>query len=578
MTNLFAVLRWSLSLGVKFYRVVPRLTLTIVFLTILAQISSLLSFFLPLKIVIILGSEGIPRYLPPVFTQFDRDWLILGLSSATAGFFLLSLLANKLIERAISVGAVKLLGKSQKLVLFENQNDVAANGYMRYSSAMASGVFIGVALVVLGWFYLSMVALIVVYVVLTFLLLLGLNQKHEGFRDYLDKNLSAILSLTSNLGFFVVFAYLVVEFVFLSPPGFVIGIISIIVSRQIFGRTAALVIAITGLVRQRPKLDALFFHSKVFLVPQPQVGKKDLWSLLSLESRNTWIENVLKEAGVHGLRSPKLNVTWMDCSQPNMPNLLVSSPEQTGEYYLLKLFDCNRKSLAQHEATLATVKHAGLPMPILILATEVDRFACHVYKLLPGKLLEPKAVTSELPALEAQLFGLSLPANLVNRYLRSRPVLGERLTKPVLELLYVAADDHTDTRRVAEVVERIPEIRARLQALPLILFNPNLKTSVWMNGEDKSFSVLNWSGWSLEPLGAGWFSAGKNMKLLAWHIELEAKQSGKLAKIDPELAQLSALVYELERLLKRQCFSAALSLLPRILNKLNTLQKKYCED
>lgn len=571
MNNLLAVLRWSLSLGAKFYRVVPVLTLTIVFLTILAQVSSLLSFFLPLKIVILLGSDGMPRYFPAAFAQFDRDWLIVGLSVATVGFFVLSLLANKLIEHATSVGAVKLLGKSHKMVLFENQDDVAANGYKRYSSALAGGVFILLAIVALGWFYPSMTALIVAYLVLAFLVLLGLHQAHEGFREYLDENLAAALALAANLGFFAVFAYLVVEFIFLSPPGFLIAIISIIVSRQIFGRANALVNAIADLARQRPKLDALFFHGKVFLAPQPQAGKKNLWSLLTPDSRNVWISKVLKEAGVHNNERNELNVAWLDSSQPNMPNLLVSYPEQPGEQYLLKLFYANSKSLAQHEATLATEKPAGLPMSELILATEVDRFPCQVYKLLPGKLLKPKVVTQKLPALEAQLFTLDLPANLVNRYLRSRPVLGDRLSKALLERLYAAASGHDDTIRVTEVIERLPEVRAQLQALPLILINPKVKTSVWMNREDKSFAVLNWDKWSLEPLGAGWFSAGKSMNLLAKHLQLGVKENDKLADIQPELAQLSALVYELERLLSKQNLAAALRLLPLVIKKLNSL-------
>lgn len=575
MTNLLAVLRWSLSLGAKFYRVVPVLTLIIVFLTIVAQISSLLSFFLPLKIVILLGSEGMPRYFPAAFAQFDRDWLIGGLSAATVGFFLLSLLANKLIEHSTSVGAVKLLGKSHKMVLFENQDDVAANGYKRYSSALAGGVFIVLALGALGWFYPSMASLIGVYIIVTFLLLLSLHQAYEGFREYLDKSLAAALDLTANLGFFVVFAYLVVEFIFLSPPGFIIAIISILVSRQIFGRATALVNAIAGLARQRPKLDALFFHGKVFVSQEPQTGKKNLWNLLTPESRNVWISSVLKEASVHSKASNELNVAWLESSQPNMPNLLVSYSEQPDAQYLLKLFDSNRKSFAQHEATLATEKPAGLPMPKLILATEVDRFPCQVYELLPGKLLKPKEVIPKLPALEAQLFSLDLPANLVNRYLRSRPVLGDRLSKVLLERLYVAAAGHDDTVRVAEVVERLPEIRAQLQALPLILINPKVKPSVWMKHEDESFDVLNWDNWSLEPLGAGWFSAGKNMDLLFEHLRMEAKENGKLKEIQPELAHLSALVSELERLVTKQSLLAALGLLPCILNKLNDLQKNY---
>ena len=161
-------LRWIVSLSAKFLRVLPILTLVIVLLTLIAQITSLLSFFMPLKIIILLGSEGMPRYLPPAFSQIDRNLLIAWLSAATVGFFLLSLLAHKLIDKSIDLGATKLLAKSQKMVLFENQQEFAGRAYQRYSTVLAAGVFISLVLAALGWFYASMAALILGYMFVVF--------------------------------------------------------------------------------------------------------------------------------------------------------------------------------------------------------------------------------------------------------------------------------------------------------------------------------------------------------------------------------------------------------------------------
>ena len=572
MVDILTILRWSLSLGVKFFRVVPFLTLAIVALTLVSQISLILSFFLPLKIIILLGSEGMPRYFPDTFAQVDRNVLISWLSGATVGIFLLSLCTNKLIDRATSVAACKLLHKSQKMVLFENQDEVAAQGYQRYSSALASVVFIFLALAGLSWFYPSMSCLIAGYMVAGFSIMLVLYQRYQAFREYLDQKLAATLALVANVGFFVVFAYLVIEFIFFSPPGFIIAIVSILISRQAFGRAAALVNAIVGLAKQRARLDALFFHGKVLISEQLKKSKQNIWHYIDPGVRSKWISDVLVEAGVEGWKSDQLKVNWLNSSQPNIPCLLLSNPESRPQKYLLKIFNTNCKSLAQHEATLATEKPEGLVMPNLVLMTQVGNFICHLYSLPMGSALRAKEANLKIPDLKASFFSLKLPTGLVNRYLRSKPLVADRLAPELLERLYVASRNREDTLRVAELLDRLPVIKQHLQSLPLVLVNPSIKSSVWKSREDQSLLILNWSRWSLEPLGADWPVSEKSLRLLAVKLTEVSQESRSLQLVVMEKAQLAALAYELERLISRQQFIPALRVLPRMLDKLNSLE------
>ncbi|GGY76380.1 hypothetical protein [Marinobacter zhanjiangensis] len=578
MNEISNVLRWTLSLSAKFYRVVPFLTLAIVVLTLVSQIASLLSFFLPLKIIILLGSEGMPRYFPAAFAQLDRDVLIAWLSAATIGFFLLSLLAEKLIARATDVAAGKLLGKSQKMVLFENQEDVAARAYQRYSSALAAGVFIPLALTTLGWFYPSMAGLIAGYSLFVSMVFVTAHRFSEKFREYLDQKLASALGLAGTLGFFVVFAYLVAEFIFFSPPGFIIAIISILASRQIFGRATALVSGLHGLAQQRLRLDALFFHGKVLVSQhqQPNPGKKNLWSLLQPETRAGWLIQVLEEAGMPMASTDQLKVQWLDSSKPNMPHLLVSSAEEPDRPLLVKVFDVNRKSLAQHEATLATEGLEGVPIPLLILGTEVDRFACHVYRLPPGQVLKVQQAKRKLPALDKRFVAIHLSPQLVNRYLRSRPLLVDRLSADVLERLYIACYSRQDTLHVAELIDRLAELQSHLKVLPLVLVNPNMRRSVWQADADQTLLALNWDRWSLDPLGAGWPFSGKPFARLVEHLMGEPDR--RLNNVDSCKVRLSALAYGLEDFNNRQLLNDALNVVPEILDTMNTLQNNATEE
>jgi hypothetical protein len=575
MISVFAIGRWFVSLGVKFYRVVPVLTSAIVILTLVAQVAFLLSSLLPLKIIILLGSEGMPQYFPSLFLNFDRDLLIGFLSGSTLVFFLLSLLTEKVIKGVTELGTEKLLAKSQKMVLFENQNDIAARGYQRFSSAVASGVFIVLALSGLGWFYQSMALLIAGYLILVSVVLLMFYQRIADFRVYVDKNLGALLSLIANLGFLLVFGFLVLEFIFLSPPGFMISIVSLIAGRQVFARATVVANSISGLIQQRPRLDALFFHGKVLLDHNEKSSRTSLWGLLQPAERERWLSAVLKESGINTWNPDELSVSWLPSSQPNIPQLYLSHPRYPGKKYLIKIFDVSRRSRSQHEASLATVKPVGLPMPELLLVTEVDHFPCHLYKIPSGRVLKPKEVKFRLLDLYARLFGLSLPAELVGRYCRSRPLLGDRVTSVLLERLYIACSSRKKSLWVAEVVGRLPEIKNRINNLPVVLVNPKIRTSVWMSNADETLTIVNWENWSLEPLGAGWPVLGKSLDSLNAHLDTAKKANKTLEKVQPQAAQLAALMFELESLLSKQNFLSGIQLLPEVLKRLDSLQEEH---
>ena len=78
-------LRWAVSIGSKLIRVAPGYTFSVIIFTLISQVSMLLAFFLPLKVIILLGSSRIPRYFPESWKSFDHDQLVITLAVAAAG-------------------------------------------------------------------------------------------------------------------------------------------------------------------------------------------------------------------------------------------------------------------------------------------------------------------------------------------------------------------------------------------------------------------------------------------------------------------------------------------------------------
>jgi len=565
-------LRWSLSLGAKFARVVPWQTSLIVLLTLISQISSLLAFFLPLKVVILLGSDRMPRYIPEELAVLGHETLIVALSVATVAFFVMHFLAERAIAFVTLHGSRRLLRKSQKLSLFENQEQIAENAYERFSRTVAGGIFAALALLVLAVFYPSMFWVVTGYLAFATLFLLALATSSSAFRERLDAKMASILNLNAGIGFLAVFSFLVIDFILFTPPGVIIAIISLLLSRQIFVRLAGVVQDMTALHVQRTRYDALFFHGKILLRDEAK-EEITIWPLLVKNMRDEWVTDLLRERTPEGQGPVK--TTWQPSGIPNVAALRATRAP-AGEVFLIKLFESNRKSMAEHETTLLGEPPKGLPAPAFLHSTDLRQFPCLVYALPSGSPADQRVVRQLGLSLTGQLLEIEPPAALVTRYRRSHPILWQRLGRSMLLRLRVAVDTTDQEQRATEIVHRLPALRRHLEAIPLVLLNPDItQATIWIEESENKPLLLNWTRWSLDPAGAGWGEREEDLEQLVVALEQAVPRRPCLSQVRPEQAKLSALTYSLEARLLRQQFPEALDLVARILELLDLLEEAH---
>ncbi len=571
LSDLALGLRWNASLGAKFLRVVPFATLIIVLLTLLSQVAMLLASVLPLKVIIMLGSDGIPRYFPGFLASLERDVLIGVLAAGTVGFFLVHLVAEKMIRGVTGYATNRLLAKSQKMVLFENQEELAASSYQRYSRALAGGVFIALALLGMGWFYPEM-SLVILGYFLFVLQLLWLGARYsEGIRERLENRLGQLMSMWATVGFFVAFAYLVIDFVFFTPPGMIVALVSFLLIRQAMQRAAGMIADLTSLYRQKPKLNALFFHGQV-LLPTPPDSKKGLWPLLMPEARQAWVAGVL-DTLVDG-ETDELECQWHQLGNPSLVGLRVRRGEQQ---FLLKLYDSKRSSLALHEAGLMAEQPRFLPAAQWLGTVPVEKLQCLVYRLESGSQPQIRQVKRFAQQLRGDLLAARPSLAAIQRYVRSKAMLWQRLGTEQLERLRIAVITADQQHDLAALLARLPMLHQLLEALPLAVLNPEMgQDAFWVSdaeGEQKGKAILlNWGRWSLEPVGAGWPEAEKLLNSLGDALQAGALRRMELEAVKVEQAELAALAFALERECSRQHYNQALDLIPRILERLVSLE------
>ena len=548
---IFACLKWGSRLSAKFFWAAPAATSGVVFFTLVSQLSMLLAFFLPLKVIILLGSDGMPRYFPPAFEQFDRDMLIVSLTAATIAFYGLYLVAERVVEFGGERGSKTLLARSRKMVLFENQDALAARAYKRHAEIIAGSVFLTLALVILFWLYLGVALLVAGYVLVVGTVLLTALAISDSLLTRVKDNLSGWMGVLSGIGFMLAFAYLVIDFLFLDPPGLIPAIIALLLTRQGFNRLSRLVTGLAQQHDQKAKLDALFFHSSVFLPNQDQDNNKEtIWTLLAPETRQQWVPELIAE--MHGEPPPRdLDIQWWQTDVAHVGVLHCHTPGKPSVF--VKLFAPKRSAYALHEATLLADPPIGLPGPQWVGATQVRGFHCHVLEI-PEELPERQGDTAKgVDVIRQSLLQVPLPPPLLTRYQRSRPMLWQRLNDSMLERLQVAANNSQALDVISQLRGRLQDWRDQLAALPPAITTRDVRPGNIVMTETGAPILLHWGNWAIEPSGAGWPTKPKHLQAL-----------GENAK-GPVLAALS---HELELLFERHRFSRALKLLPRIVGLL----------
>ena len=601
LPRVYEGLRWSTQLGGRFLRVAPGGTVLVVVATLLSQVAMLLAFFLPLKVVILLGSDRIPRYFPAALAEFDRDSLIVGLTLATVVVFGIYLLAERLIRFGSDQGARGILERSRKVVLFENQDVIAASAYRRYAVIPAGFVFLLLGAGVLALFYPSVLGLLIAFLVL-FALLAGLGSRFSnGLRRKVLSPPQEWLPGVAGFGFLVVFVWLVADYLYRDPPGLLAAIVALLLARQMLNRLVGMVVNLVSLNRERPRLDALFFDHRVFQRRRGRRGE-GFWALLDDTAREGWVPRVLRE-----LEGPSVRIFSSEWWQTRVPDVLAIHCVMEGcEPRLVKVFGPNRSAEARHEASLLADPPAGLPAPAWIGATMIDGLQCHVLRLPPdteqvGTRPDPTQEDSHGPADPAgasgsdgvggpggpavrgqdegepsgavlaegverfrrSLIAVEPSGELAERYGRSRPLLWQRLDRAMLERVRLVADSK-ERDAVDELLADFEAVVERVRGLPWVFVNRQLnpQTLAMAGGE---VIALHWGRWGLETLGTAWPLTALEPDALAKLLGEVGRSRPVLAGVSPWDVRLAGLLSLLERLHLAQRYADVLELLPELI-------------
>jgi NADH:ubiquinone oxidoreductase subunit 6 (subunit J) len=565
LRRIMRAIRWLIGLGRKFVRVTPKDTLRLIASAVVSQVSLVLAFVLPVKIVILLGRPEAPSYLPWPLTAMTHQWVLITLSLSAVGFYALHLAADAFAKRTGDRGAEAVLEASSKLTVFEKQDDIARKAYRDYCTALASLLFAMTGVAALGWLYPLVAVLLLGYTGAVVALLLLLRSGRDA-TDPSQSGPERRLKVASGLGFILLFIGILIDQLYLrqqvpAQAGMapLTSIIALLIGRQVLNRLVAGVTALLALYADRSRLDLLFRRRTPVRQAERARPEQGLLDCLAPANRCRWVNQLC--SAFPGMRADIDRVHWCDSQEQGLFTLHCSAA--SGQARLLKVYLKPRSVAATHEAALLQPTIPGLPAPRWIGHTDDQGHPVHLLDLGETERLQPppadQLAAAQLAVL-AQLIAVEPPRQLVDRYQRSKPMLWQRLSRERLQRLRLVAEHAAQRAAVDRLARQLRRLTDELRRAPLAIVNPKLRSPNLVLLDNDAPLLLDWSHWTLEPLGSGCLS--KQESLLQASDALGGRRLRRIRR-DPRARvrfELAAQAYELDQCLARWSLVSALEL------------------
>lgn len=565
---------WLVGLGVRFLSVAPLRTASAILLIIISQLLSVLSFFIPLKVVILLGSNSLPSYLPSAFQIWDRNSIIATLAGLSIIFYLGHRASDKYVSSLTSSVVDRLSKESGKLLIFENQIELASSAYQRYAQALAGFIFGIVSIAGMLFFYPFLSLGVVLFLIVSSIYIFFYWRRENALTREWESEFGKKMNDLSGVGFFFMFILLVSDFLFFSHPSVYVAIFCLLIGRQMYSRLGAALYIVAGLIIQRAKLDSILKEEVQYRPPVLSSENVRFFSRFAPEKRLEWLGRLLCRA-----LGQDIEITCCEWHQLGLTNVVAVKAETTSGNFIIKVYDRNRRTWAEHEATLAAEAENSWPIPNFVYAAEFEGHRCLVYSVGGGRRVNPDEASKIALDIRRVLLKIEPPADLAARYLRSHALLWQRFGTATLEDLFMAANTQSENDALRYVISLWGEVRETLQRLPLMLISPDIGPgagTLWKS-EDGTGQLIDWGRWGVEPLGAGWPVVPDRLGKLDAAIVDAKLFRPEISGVSGAEVRLCALVFALENDCRRQLFSHAIVLVGEVAELLQTeFKPKTC--
>ncbi|MBB3063184.1 hypothetical protein [Microbulbifer rhizosphaerae] len=562
---------WFNKVFGSFWQVRPGISLVVIFAAVVARICRLLAFVLPLKVILLASSEGVPRYFRHLIDPADKMGWIIGLSIAAFAFYALVLVLDALSERLAALGGSEAMSEANEINIIVGQEDRVKSYYAICCRIWSNTLFAMIGLSALALLnvslFVTLLALIAAEYLLSAWVVKGLDKiVISGFAKFVRDGLGRYLNILITINFLIGFLVILMPFVVLGGSNVLIAIISIIAIRHILNALSSIVSDCVRLVMAKDRIDPLVFR-------HVQVRNKEIRDFVSLKRllckgfREQWISRRISSFVSD---SESITIKWLDPSVRDISIFSVRTSEKFtngSDCLQLQVFGSRwRHFLANERFLFDKVARSDLLAPELIATFEEEGFPCQMLDFGKGVDI-PKSKWKAADHLILQKhWSCAPPKNLVIAYTASHPLLHQRVTVDLVKRIELAADSCVEIELLAKFIEELPRIRKIVKNLPMYIHNPDFQpANVVMSSEKEGYLVMNWGRWTLEPIGVKLPTKVNDEDVIQMLQNIKQARSDIPGEFGIEHIRLASQVSQLENLIIRQKYKAALKNISTIL-------------
>ncbi|MBB3168364.1 hypothetical protein [Simiduia aestuariiviva] len=472
-------------------RLKPTSTFFLVALSLVSQLSMLLAYLLPIKIVLMLGSDRIPRFFPDFLREMDKQSAILLLSSSALTMLLLSFLttwcSNKLKPKVVNA----LLLQNRKTMIFGQQKIIAGRIYESLIDSLSGFLFFCLSMTIISFLYRGLFWCVICYIVLCAVVIFIIGSQSLKSSTYLTDQLPKLLDYLSILGFLVAFGYIVLDFTLpIDPPRYFFALIGLLFARQAMGLFRSIFGSVRSIHLKRNEVSALFFPdappSNKFVIERHGVDK-----FLAPGSRNQWVIQILRDLSLNVQQVYTIKLL----SGFGSGCYALDCRTDCGEF-LVKLYDIKKTSWFEQERCLMTTVELGkLALPFLGSA-DLNGYKVNVFS--SSDVVIQHCNVKDSNEIKLSVSKIRLSDDFYQDYLSNHAVLWRRSSIARYHHLETLADEF-GAKGWCAFVENFSDILFRVERLPHKLCLK--KQSVVGLHPSEPLKLVHPVGWTVEPLG-----------------------------------------------------------------------------
>lgn len=539
----------------------------VVVFSLISQLGMMFASLLPLKVLILLGSNGVPKYFPSFMGSLDQNFLVITLGILAIFFLGVHILSEQVVEFSSLKGVRKIVEKNKKTIIYNQQKNVAEIAYRKSTSGIASFLFI----MLVGIYVFIFNAFVGASVVIITGLVFGGAAKVGKYKSpKMVSGVYAILPHAKLLSLFCFlggFAAIIVVFLMFGVSSFLLSLVCLLLLRQGYNRLPSLISDVCWIDARSSKIKAIFYSEHVFDIAKEK-EEIDAWKYLEgLRFKH----KIAEVAGVSEVC--KMDFHLLSEARGNVLEVNVDLTDGVGaKNILVKRFSGNKLAAAYHEEMIFKYDFNGICSPRFIGAIEHDGCCLVFYDVSEFSLLSSGDVAQGF-SLYTRMASQAPSKELVEVYCSSSPSLWGRLNlkdfKKVLsvEALMKDVDFKSSIKYLVTYFHKLVDI---IMGVPPFVYGRNVKSSLIWGREDLLYTT-SWEGWAIEPIGSGWPLSEKHIEEQKRSFSVVVSERKDCSYITFDMYRLVSLSYYFDIYCRRKEYMQAVMLAPEMRQRLESI-------